>query len=161
MNCNLKLSTLGLARSYFAILHKEGFKLTVAEQKTLVQLALTQLESHIKMHLVYPERIDQFKFMSYLIYKVMEGANSGRFFVEPRNPVTLISKVSVMRLKELLYIDTSTATKLDQEHCTYICNMLSQEVAGQPEIGLGANGLATTFSMVAKYGHRVPDMQKI
>jgi len=153
MSTALMCSALGLANVYFVDLYKQGYKLKHEDAMRLVRKACIRMEQHISMHRVYPERVDQFKFLSYLVFETLEDVHQGFYFKEVGNPVVQVSDISLKRLKNLLYIESNTTIDLNDAHCSYISNMLKQEISGMSDIGLGANGLATTFSMLAKYGN--------
>jgi len=153
----------GITRAFFAHLEIEGISFSEEDELRFTRSAWLAVTNHVLRHKIFQTAIDPFKICSFLSIEVLRDLASKKSYGEilAIDPVRECSHRCVDRLAFLLSLETSKGTVLNSNEKGYIANMIYNEVTGSEEVGIGANGLATTFSLLNRHGNSVPNIKTL
>lgn len=148
---SFKKQALGYTRAFFILLERAfGFKFEEEKKREIVQFAYRDTANHVNKHRIFQRTIDGLKLTSFLAYhtahKVVKTTSHGAV----HDPAREASKAGIDRLNALLKLETSSEIDLSNGDKTYLVSMLYAEVTDNCDVGIGANGLSTTFTFLQR-----------
>lgn len=153
----------GMTRAFFAHLENQGIEFPEEETLRFTRSAWLAVTNHVLKHKVFQTAIDPFKICAFLAIEVLKDMAKKKSVGEVLqiDPVRECSHRCIDRMAFLLSLESSGATALTDNEKGYLSNMIYHEVTGHGYVGIGANGLATTFSLVNRHGNKIPNIASV
>jgi len=156
---HFKKQALGYTRAFFIFLDRAyGFEFDPLAQRKIVQGAYRETANHINKHRIFQRTFDGLKLTSFLAYHAAVHVVTTTSHGASHDPAREASKAGIERLSQLLKLETSSEIILENNDKGYLSSMLYAELTDNCEAGIGANGLSTVFSFLARIR---PDSKKL
>lgn len=153
---------LGYTRAFFLFLDRSyGFAFPLEVRREIVKDAYRDTANHVNKHRIFQRNLDGFKVTSFLAYYTAKYVLQTNSHGGMHDPAREACTAGVMRLSQLLKVETSNRLPLAPREEAYLISMLYAELTENCEVGIGPNGLSSIFTFVSKDRYDAEFLKKL